>query len=202
MGYTPFKMRGHTLPGPNQCSPCKQSNSLKLGLDSSGVETTLTKGSKPKTSYSFSPGISKGGFKAGITMPKVHYGDAKKGTDTETSFGGRTSYEFGKGSKEQTGRNVFWGGGFRGKVSGDFDTKSGGSTKLSLGLGNKGGEYCDSNLLKCKPARKVELFGKHNFKDKSTSVGVQGKYGALSVGGSYNLKTKKPSLNIGLKLGK
>ena len=190
MGYTPFKMRGHTLPGPNQCSPCKQSDSLKLGLDSSGVETTLTKDSKPKTSYSFSPGISKGGFKAGITIPKVHYGDAEKGTDTETSFGGRTSYEFGKGTKEHNIRN---GGGFRGKVSALYDTKTGGSTKLSFGLGNKGGEY---------PARKVELFGKHSFKDKSTSIGIQGKYGVLSVGGSYNLKTKKPSLNIGLKLGK
>ena len=210
MGYTPFKMKGFSGFGN---SPAKQRAKSSWDFDQTGVKTSYNIGEDKfidenfktavdNTTITASPGISiskrgKGIFKAG---PKATIRPA----NLDTSFGGRASYEFGKGSQQNYSGGKGFKGGFSGKVSGDFDTKSGGSAKVNVGIKNVGGKVCKGIFQGgvCKTKTKgVSLFGEHSFKDKSTSVGVQGRWGKLNVGGSYNLKTKTPSINLGYTFG-
>jgi hypothetical protein len=194
-------------------SPAKKNT--KLDLDTTGVKTSYDVGGNKLPSENFktaasntritlSPGISvsergQGVFKAG---PQATINPSNKG---EVSFGGRASYEFGKGSQQNYSYRGGFGGGFSGKASGSFDTKSGGEAKLSLGYKSTGGSVCRGKFQGgvCTVRTKgVSVFGKQNFKDKSTTVGAEARIGKVNVGGSYNLKTKTPSINIGYNFGR
>ena len=76
--------------------------------------------------------------------------------------------------------------------------------KLSIAYGSTGGYGC-SMTGGCgssgrSPNWNISGNVKHDFSSKSTSIGASGNYGWFSGGVDLNLKTKKPTYSVGVKL--
>ena len=196
MAKGPFKMKGHPL----NASPCKDRYTrgskppVGLSLTTTGASLTSSTGNTAKTQYTVSPGVRAGDFRAGVSFSQDISGSKAIGLGTtkdDKVFGGRASYTFApKGSFET---------GFKGQLSGSFNTKSGASGKLSLGVEKSGGTYCKGGKLCSDASTEFGLTGGYNAKNNSFDVGGKVRHGMFELSGSHNLKTKQNKVTLGIK---
>jgi len=181
----PFKLQGHSLPGPNQASPYK--SKYGLSLSTTGASLTSETNKKAKGNLTISPGIRVGDFRAGLGFSK----DISKGKMSKTSIGPRASYTIAPKGKFTTG--------FKGELSGKYNKKSGGSGKISLGVEKSGGSYCKGGNQCSDASTEFGLTGGYNAKNKSFSLGAKVRRGMFEPSGSHNLKTKQNKVTLGIK---
>jgi hypothetical protein len=181
----PFKLQGHSLPGPNQTSPYK--SKYGLSLSTTGASLTSETSKKPEGKFTISPGIRVGDFRAGLSFSK----DISKGKISKTSISPRASYTIAPKGKFTTG--------FKGKLSGEYGKKSGASGKLSLGFEKSGGSYCKGGSQCSDASTEFGLTAGYNLKNKSLSLGGKARRGMFELSGSYNLKSKQKKVTLGIK---
>ena len=200
-----FKLKGHTLPGPNQSSPMKQAGRMhrdlgpggrltgkvgdffETGIDVKGGDLTTETSFKPQFKVSdnikigakFTGKSSKGPLSDPFSPEK-----SQAGLTGKLDFSGRRSNFKGSLSSEVGVRNL-WGG-----SSSKDKGKATGSVKLNLGAGSK--KY------------NVGAFAEHStskhISGGGTKVGVEGKAGILKGSVGYNIKTKKPEFKLGINI--